>query len=591
MAAEVQAKLKGGEFLITASDPQDVFTPEDFTEEHQMIAQTAQQFMEQEVLPQCEQLENQDLDLTVALLRKAAAELDLLAIDVPEKYEGLGLDKPSSTIVAEKLSRVGSFAISYGAHCGIGTLPIVYFGTEEQKQQYLPKLAKGELLAAYALTEATSGSDALAAKSTAVLSEDKKSWILNGEKLWITNAGFADLFIVFAKVDGKDFSAFIVERKFEGVKLGAEEKKMGIKGSSTRILSLEDARVPVENLLGEQGKGHKIALNILNIGRYKLGAGCVGAAKAAIGDSLSYASERQQFGRPIAEFGAIQEKLAEMAIRTWIAESMAYRTVGLIDARLREVDADDPGQALKAIEEYAVECSIVKVWCTEMLDFVVDEAVQIYGGNGYSQEYPVERYYRDSRINRIFEGTNEINRLLITGMLLRRAMKGELALMQATEQIFSELTSFPEELDPEERLAEEKRIVENAKKATLMVAGLASQKYGEALTDEQEIVMAAADMIMEVHGMESGLLRVLKIAQKGSKDLELYEKLIRCYIHDAIDKISLSGKKILGSVSEGDEQRTYLAALRKFCKHSQLNSIPMRRDIAAALLKAQAYNL
>ncbi|MCH7805352.1 MAG: acyl-CoA dehydrogenase family protein [Acidobacteria bacterium] len=591
MAAEVQAKLKGGEFLITASDPQDVFTPEDFTEEHQMIAQMAQQFMEREILPQCERIEDQDLDLTVELLRKAAAELDLLAIDVPQKYEGLGLDKPSSTIVAEKLSRVGSFAISYGAHCGIGTLPIVYFGTEEQKQQYLPKLAKGELLAAYALTEATSGSDALAAKSTAVLSEDKKSWVLNGEKLWITNAGFADLFIVFAKVDGKDFSAFIVERKFAGVQVGTEEKKMGIKGSSTCILLLENARVPVENLLGEKGKGHKIALNILNIGRYKLGAGCVGAAKAAIGDCLSYAGERQQFGRPIAEFGAIQEKLAEMAIRTWIAESMAYRTVGLIDARLREVDVDDPGQALKAIEEYAVECSIVKVWCTEMLDFVVDEAVQIFGGNGYSQEYPVERYYRDSRINRIFEGTNEINRLLITGMLLRRAKKGELALMQATEQIFSELTSFPEELDPEEKLAEEKRIVENAKKATLMVAGLASQKYGEALTDEQEVVMAAADMIMEVHGMESGLLRVLKIAQKGSKDLELYEKLIRCYIHDAIDKISLSGKKILGSVCEGDEQRTYQAALRKFCKHSLLNSISMRRNIAGALLKAQEYNL
>ena len=591
MAAEVQAKLKGGEFLITASDPQDVFTPEDFTEEHQMIAQMAQQFMEREILPQCERIEDQDLDLTVELLRKAAAELDLLAIDVPQKYEGLGLDKPSSTIVAEKLSRVGSFAISYGAHCGIGTLPIVYFGTEEQKQQYLPKLAKGELLAAYALTEATSGSDALAAKSTAVLSEDKKSWVLNGEKLWITNAGFADLFIVFAKVDGKDFSAFIVERKFAGVQVGTEEKKMGIKGSSTCILLLENARVPVENLLGEKGKGHKIALNILNIGRYKLGAGCVGAAKAAIGDCLSYAGERQQFGRPIAEFGAIQEKLAEMAIRTWIAESMAYRTVGLIDARLREVEVDDPGQALKAIEEYAVECSIVKVWCTEMLDFVVDEAVQIFGGNGYSQEYPVERYYRDSRINRIFEGTNEINRLLITGMLLRRAKKGELALMQATEQIFSELTSFPEELDPEEKLAEEKRIVENAKKATLMVAGLASQKYGEALTDEQEVVMAAADMIMEVHGMESGLLRVLKIAQKGSKDLELYEKLIRCYIHDAIDKISLSGKKILGSVCEGDEQRTYQAALRKFCKHSLLNSISMRRNIAGALLKAQEYNL
>jgi alkylation response protein AidB-like acyl-CoA dehydrogenase len=503
----------------------------------------------------------------------------------------LGLDKPSSTIVAEKLSQVGSFAISFGAHCGIGTLPIVYFGTEEQKQKYLPKLAKGELFAAYALTEASSGSDALAAKSTAVLSEDGKHWVLNGEKLWITNAGFADLFIVFAQIEGKDFSAFIVERDFEGVKLGEEEKKLGIKGSSTRILALQDASVPVENLLGERGKGHKIALNILNIGRFKLGAGCVGAAKTAISDSLGYALERQQFGRPIAEFGAIQEKLAEMAIRTWVGESMAYRTVGLIDRELKEVDADKPDEALKAIEQYAVECSIIKVWGTEMLDYVVDEAVQIYGGNGYSQEYPVERYYRDSRINRIFEGTNEINRLLITGMLLRRSMKGELALIQATERVFSELTAFPEELDQTEALAEEKRIVENAKNAALMVAGLAAQKYGEKLTDEQEVVMAVADMTMEVFAMESGLLRVLKIAQSRPEGVQLYEKIIQCYIHDAIERIHLFGKKVVASVSEGDDQRTYLAALRRFCKHSLLPSIQMRRDIASSLLQEQTYNL
>ena len=501
------------------------------------------------------------------------------------------MDKPSSTIVSEKLSQVGSFAVSYGAHCGIGTLPIVYFGTEEQKQKYLPKLATGELLSAYALTEAGSGSDALAAKTTAVLSEDGKNWTLNGEKMWITNAGFADLFIVFAKIDGKEFSAFIVEREFEGVRIGAEEKKMGIKGSSTCTVGLEDAAVPVENLLGERGKGHKIALNILNIGRFKLGAGCVGAAKKAISDCVSYALERHQFGQPIAEFGAIQEKLAEMAIRTWMAESMSYRTVGMIDTGLHDVDMENPVEALKAIEQYAVECSIVKVWGSEMLDFVTDEAVQIYGGYGFSQEYPVERYYRDSRINRIFEGTNEINRLLITGMLLRRAMKGELALMQATEQIFSELTSFPEELDPTEKLSEERRMVENAKKATLMVSGLAAQKYGDQLTDQQEIVMAAADMTMEVYAMESGLVRVLKMAQNQPDRVEVYEKLVRCYIHDAIERVHLSGKKVLAAITEGDDQRTYQAALRRFCKHTMVPSIWMRRDIAARLLKDQGYDL
>ena len=588
MTVGLEKHLKGGEFLIRESAPEDVFTPEDFTEEHQMIAETAQRFVDEELLPQAEQIEEQDLELTVELLRKAAG-LGLLAIDVPEKYEGLGLDKPSSTIVSEKLSQVASFAVSYGAHCGIGTLPIVYFGTEEQKRKYLPKLANGELLSAYALTEASSGSDALAAKSTAVLNSDGKAWMLNGEKMWISNAGFADLFVVFAKIDGSDFSAFIVERGFTGVRLGSEEKKMGIKGSSTRTLGLENVPVPVENLLGEQGKGHKIALNILNFGRFKLGAGCVGAAKKGIDESVRYALDRHQFGRPIAEFGAIQEKLAEMAIRTWVGEAISYRTVGMIDGRLGEVDVDDPVQALKAAEEYAVECSMIKVWCTEMADFVVDEAVQIYGGNGYSQEYPVERYYRDSRINRIFEGTNEINRLLITGMLLRRAMKGELPLMQATERIFSELTSFPQQLDLEEGLAQERLIVENAKKATLLVAGLAVQKHGEDLAEQQEILMSLADMTMEVYAMESSLLRGLKIAAKHARSASLREKVIRCYVHDSIDKVHLAGQKVLAVVSEGDDQRTYQAGLRRFCKHGLVPTIWMRRDITRALLDAPGY--
>ena len=590
MATEQARSLaKGGEFLISETPPEDVFTPEDFTEEHQLIAETTQQFVEQEVVPQLEELEKQNLDMVVKLLRKAA-EPGLLAIEIPEKYGGLELDKPSATIVAEKLARSGSFAISYGAHAGIGTLPIVYFGNEDQKKRYLPRLASGELLAAYALTEAEAGSDALASRSTATLSEDGKNWILNGQKMWITNSGFADLFVVFAKINGEDFSAFIVERGFKGLQLGEEEKKLGIKGSSTRTVNMENVAVPAGNLLGEPGKGHKIALNILNIGRFKLGAGCVGGAKQAIGESARYALQRRQFGQAIAQFGAIREKLAEMAIRTWVGESMCYRTVGLIGGGLRAVDANQPAEALRAIEEYAVECSMVKVWCTEMLDFVVDEAVQIHGGNGYSQEYPVERYYRDSRINRIFEGTNEINRLLIPGMLLRRATKGELPLMQATQAIFGELTSFPEPAPPG-RLAEERKMVSNAKKATLLAAGLAVQKYGDDLTEEQEVLMAIADMTMAVYAMESGLLRVLKMVSRESKGVELYEKLIRCYSHDALEWVHLSGKKVIGTVSEGDDQRTYAAGLRRFCKHDLVPSIGLRREIAARILEDEGYRL
>ena len=590
MTVEASTRVKGGEFLISSGASAELFTPEDFTDEQRMIGETLQRFVDEELRPRLEEIEKQDTQLTVELLKKAA-ELGLLGIEVPERYGGLGLDKASSTIVAEKLSPVGSFAVSYGAHCGIGTLPLVYFGSEDQKQQFLPKLTTGELIAAYALTEAGSGSDALAAKSTAVLSSDEKHWILNGQKMWITNAGFADVFIVFAKIEGKDFSAFIVERNLSGVSVGAEEKKLGIKGSSTCTLALENVSVPVANLLGERGKGHKIALNILNIGRFKLGAGCVGAAKRAITESVQYALERRQFGRAIAEFGAIQEKLAEMAIRTWVGESMSYRTVGLIDSALEGIDVDDQVEILKGVEEYAVECSIIKVWGTEILDFVVDEAVQIHGGNGYSQEYPIERYYRDSRINRIFEGTNEINRLLITGMLLRRSMKGELGLMEATQKVFSGLTSFPQEMGEGKPLDEEKRIVDNAKKATLLMAGLAVQKYGQDLTEEQEVMMAVADMTIEVFAMESAVLRALKIIKAETQPAELYETIARCFIHEATERVQLHGKKVLGACSEGDDQRTLMASLRRFSKHSLLPAIQMRRQVADALLQAEGYKI
>src|SRR5438876_5508912 len=433
---------KGGSFLIEDSVPEDVFTPEDFSEEHVMIRNMTEQFVEEEVLPQQEKIENKEWDVTVSLLRRCG-ELGLLGIEVPQKYGGEELDKVSAMIVAEKLGRVASFAVSYGGHSGIGTLPIVYFGTEALKKNYLPALCKAEKFSAYALSEAGSGSDALAAKTTAVRSADGSCWILNGEKMWITNAAFADMFITFAQVDGKQFSCFIVEKDYPGVSTGAEENKMGLRGSSTRPLILNNAQVPIDNVVGEIGKGHHVAFNILNIGRAKLGAGAVGGAKTALNDAILYSKQRIAFGKPIASFGAIKQKLAEMAIRIWAAEGMVYRTAGLIDRGLEAVDMDNASQVLKAIEEYAVECSILKVFCSEVLDFAVDEAVQIYGGYGYSAEYPVERYYRDSRVNRIFEGTNEINRLLITGMLLKRAAAGHLPPYESAPRIVDEVMSSP----------------------------------------------------------------------------------------------------------------------------------------------------
>src|SRR5216117_832253 len=479
MTKELATVKKGGSFLIEETIPEDVFTPEDFSEEQTMIRDMTEQFVEDEVLPQVEKIEHKDWDVTVALLRRCG-ELGLLGIEVPEKYGGENLDKVSAMIVSEKLARVASFAVSYGGHSGIGTLPIVYFGKEEHKRKYLPLLCKAEKISAYALSEAGSGSDALAAKANAVRSADGSNWVINGEKMWITNAAFADMFVTFAQVDTKQFSCFIIEKEYPGVSTGAEERKMGLKGSSTRTLVLENAMIPFDNVIGEIGKGHHVAFNILNIGRAKLGAGAVGGAKTALNDAILYSKQRIAFGKPIASFGAIKQKLAEMAIRVWAAEGMVYRTAGLMDQSLEAANVDNAAQVLKAIEEYAVECSILKVFCSEVLDFVVDEAVQVYGGYGYSAEYPVERYYRDSRVNRIFEGTNEINRLLIPGMLLKRAAKGHLPLHAAVRAVVDEVMSAS--------VSNESSGPAQAKKALLFTAGAALQKYGEGIRDEQEVL-------------------------------------------------------------------------------------------------------
>src|SRR5947207_11778798 len=464
MANNLTMTKRGGSFLIEESTADEIFTPEDFSEEQTMIRDMTEQFVEEEVLPQVEKIEHQQWDVTVALLRRCG-ELGLLGVEVPEKYGGENLDKVSAMIVAEKLARVASFAVSYGGHSGIGTLPIVYFGKEEHKRKYLPLLCKAEKISAYALSEAGSGSDALAAKTNAVRSADGSHWVINGEKMWITNAAFADMFVTFAQVDTKQFSCFIIEKEYPGVSTGAEERKMGLKGSSTRTLVLESAMIPIDNVIGEIGKGHHVAFNILNIGRAKLGAGAVGGAKTALNDAILYSKQRIAFGKPISSFGAIKHKLAEMAARIWVAEGMVYRTAGLMDRGLEGADMDNPAQVLKAIEEYAIECSILKVFCSEVLDYAVDEAVQIYGGYGYSAEYPVERYYRDSRVNRIFEGTNEINRLLITGMFLKSAAAGPLPLHAAVRAVADEVMSPSMPAEPAGSLGAELAALAHAKKA------------------------------------------------------------------------------------------------------------------------------
>lgn len=591
--AEEKQIITGGSFLIEQRTPEEIFTPEDFTEEHRMIQETTRQFVETEVRPSIPELEKHDWDLTRELIRKVA-DLGLLGANVPEEYGGLALDQTTGVIAAEEMGRAASFATTFGAQAGIGLLPILYFGTEAAKRKYLPRIASGELCAAYALTEAGSGSDALGAKATARLSEDGTHYILNGEKMWITNAGFADVFVVFAKVDGvkEKFSGFIVERQ-EGLTTGAEEHKMGIKGSSTRALILSDVRTPVENLLGNVGDGAKIAFNILNIGRFKLGASCVGGMKLAIGESVRYANERHQFGKPISSFGAIKHKLAEMAIKIWVGEAMTYRTVGMIeDAISATATSNDSKAKLRAIEEYAAECSIIKIALSEYCDYAVDEMVQIYGGYGYSADYPAERAYRDARINRIYEGTNEINRMLVPGTMMKRAMQGRLALLPAAQGLMDEILSpAPPSFDEDETvLAAELRLAQNAKKVTLMILGTAAQKYRNALAEQQEILIAAADIITDVYAMESTILRGQKIANnKGEREAARYLDITRVFANDAIQRIEVNAKNALAAMTEGDELRTLLTALRRFTKYTPINTVAARQRIADTLIKANRY--
>jgi len=591
MVAPEKGIVKGGSFLISETAPQQVFSPEDFTEEQRMIAQTTEEYIEKEIVPNSARIEEKDYELQRQLLRKAG-ELGLLAASIPEQYGGLALDHISSMLISEYITGQGSFATTFGATTSIGTLPIVYFGTEEQKQKYLPKLATGEWIGAYCLSESGSGSDALAAKTTARLNPEGTHWILNGEKMWISNGAFADVYIVFAKVDGEKFTGFIVERNDPGVSPGAEEHKLGQRGSSTTPLLLQEAKVPKDRLLGEIGRGHLIAFNILNFGRFKLGAGCIGGSKRTLGLAANYAKERRQFGQPIANFGAIKYKLAEMLTRTYVGESAVYRTAGLIEDRESTIDKSVPAEVLAAIEEYAIECSVIKVAGSEILAYCADEAVQIYGGNGFTSSYPVEAIYRDNRVNRIFEGTNEINRLLIPGMLLKRAMKGQLPLLAAAQKLQEDILAGPT-LDLEEDespLAEERKLVSNAKKVALMVLGSAAQKYMAALEKQQMILCWAADIIIEAYLMDSAIGRTAKlIARDGEAKHQSALDATRLYVNDAVGRIDLAAKNALAAIAEGDELRTMLAALRRFTKYTPINTSAIRERLADKVVEAGGY--
>jgi len=587
-------RAKGGSFLIGESQPEDIFTPEDLSEEQRQVAKTANEFVTYEVMPAISEIEAKNFAVTKGLLRKAG-ELGLLSVDIPEAYGGMGMDKVTSAVVAEAISKLASFSVAFGAHVGIGTLPIVWYGTEAQKQKYLPKLATGEWVAAYALSEATSGSDALNCRTRAVLSDDGMHYVLNGEKMWITNSGFADLFIVFAKSDGDKLSAFLLERNTPGFSVGAEEHKLGIHGSSTCPLILADCRVPVENLLGEAGKGHHIAFNVLNMGRFKLGAACTGGARQVLQDAIQYAKQRKAFGKSIAEFGLIQEKLAECAAGVYAGESMVYRTIGMIDAALAGLaESDgDASEIEKRIEEYAVECSIVKVWVTEMLQMVANHDVQIHGGYGYVREYPAERAYRDARINPIFEGTNEINRLIITGWLMKRAMKGELPLLAAIKKLMDEVIS--PSLTAEEHegpLAGEHKMLAQAKKLGLFAAGAASQKYMQNLADQQEVMAAIANCVIEVYAMESCILRAEKlVAARGEGAAGAAIAMAGFYAAKAMQTVEASARKVIAAVAEGDMLRTQMAIVRRLAKHDPTNTIALGRQIAQHVLAAERYSI
>ena len=592
MSETSEKVFKGGGFLVEDVEAEDILTPEDFTEEHHMIAKTTEEYVKNEVWPVIDELENHNFDISVKLLKKAG-ELGLLGADVPEEYGGLELDKITSSLITEKMSLAGGFSISHGAHVGIGSLPIVFFGNKEQKEKYLPALATGEKLAAYALTEPGSGSDALGAKATAKLNEAGTHYILNGEKQWITNSAFADVFIVYAKIDGEKFTAFIVERDFPGVSTGPEEKKMGIKSSSTRTLVLEDAEVPVENVLGEIGRGHIIAFNILNVGRYKLAIGGVGGAKRAIEVATKYANERKQFNTPISSFRLIQEKLASVAADTYANESAVYRTVGLFEHRLgglTKEQLNDGSEVAKSIAEYAIECSMNKYMATELLDFAVDEAVQIHGGYGFMQEYEVERMYRDSRINRIFEGTNEINRLIVPGTFLKKAMKGELPLLEKAMGLQEELMMMMPEQVGDEPLEQEKYLLKNAKKIGLLAAGIAAQKYQEKIEQEQEILSNIADMAAEIYNMESAILRTEKAMNKDGADKHKQKLLYtEVYVQEAFNRIEAHAKETLIASDSGDSLRMMLSALRKLTRHDPINVIEKKRAIAEAIIEAEKY--
>ncbi|WP_419393503.1 acyl-CoA dehydrogenase family protein [Cytobacillus praedii] len=586
--------IKGGSFLIEDVTYNQVFTPEDYTDEHKMIAKTTEDYVVNEVLPQVPYLEKHEFERSVKLLQQAG-ELGLLGVDVPEEYGGLGLDKVSSALIAEKMSIAGGFSITHGAHVGIGSLPIVLFGNEDQKQKYLPALATGEKIAAYALTEPSSGSDALGAKTVAKLNAAGTHYVLNGEKQWITNAGFADVFVVYAKIDGDKFSAFIVEKEFPGVSTGAEEEKMGIKSSSTRTLILQDAEVPAENLLGEIGRGHIIAFNILNIGRYKLGVGALGASKRALEITIPYTNQRQQFKTPISSFNLTKEKLATMASKTYAAESSIYRTVGLFEDRMSKLSEEEAktGKAVaQSIAEYAIECSLGKFFNTEVLDYVVDEGVQLHGGYGFMEEYEIARAYRDSRINRIFEGTNEINRLLVPGTFMRKAFKGELPLFEKAMTLQEELMMMMPEEPGDAPLAQEKYLVKNAKKIGLLAAGLAAQKYGKALDQEQEVLVNIADIVSNAYAMESAVLRTEKAIEKDgaekSKQKLLYTQI---FCQEAFNKIEQDAKETLVAVETGDTLRMMLSSLRKFTRHTPINVIAKKREAAEKLIDAEKFVL
>lgn len=584
----------GGEFLITDAAPEEVFTPEDFTDEHKMILDTAKGFVEKEIQPLGEKLEEKDHDLVLSLLAKAG-ELGLLGTDVPEEFGGLGLDKVSTTLVAEAMGTAASFGVVYGAHTGIGSLPIVYFGSDEQKEKYLPQLASGEWCGAYCLTEPGAGTDALNAKTKAVLSEDGKYYILNGEKMFITNAGWASTFIVYAKVNGEQFTGFIVEKDFPGVSTGKEEKKMGMHGSSTRPVILEDAQIPVENVLFEVGKGHKIAFNILNIGRWKLGASAVGGCKACITEAVKYANGRIQFKVPISSFGMIKTKLANMAVRTYMSDSMMYRLAGMFDEKLGLLDKEakkSGAENAKAIEEYAAECSITKVYGSEALDYCVDEYVQILGGYGFCAEYPAERYYRDSRINRIWEGTNEINRMLVPGTMLRRALQGRLNLLPAAQAIAGELMTYsPLSVQlPDTPLALQEHMVRMSKKIALMVAGVAAQKYGANLAKEQEVLTKIADIVIEIFAMESGLLRTQKIIANNGEEKAKYQiEAVKVYVDEMIPQIELWAKQAVAHVEEGDMLRTQFAGIKKLARYQPIDAISLKQSIAKRIIDLEAY--